>query len=246
MKYIKSKEVDVEKVSFNHHEEVQGRRDGMVSQDMLESTINQQIDDPSTVSVALLTVMSESQVNSGEAAQCRQSAHSICMDSHAVLTVCESGAKPKIKSANPEVEVKSKPKFKINNISGGKFSLKLSRRLVLEEVGGGKSDIDIGVLKGKRSEHTPDYYLQNKTRSKNFTQDKFRGENVGLKHFNNIPIFTTPTKRKLEEGEKENGGTVKTLIDIFTESTNSSQPENDVSAESPAKRRRWGYRGEGH
>ena len=113
-------------------------------------------------------------------------------------------------------------------------------------MGGGKSDIDIVEVKGKKSEHTPDYYLQNKTRRKNCTHDKFRGENVGLKHFNNIPIFTTPTKRKLEEGEKENGGTVKTLINIFTESTNSSQPENDVSAESPAKRRRWGYRGEGH
>ena len=124
--------------------------------------------------------------------------------------------------------------------------MKLSRRLVLEKVGGGKSDIDIVELKGKKSEHTPDYYLQNKTRRENCTHVKFRGEYVGFKHFNNIPIFTTPTKRKLEEGEKENGGTVKTLIDIFTESTNSSQPENDVSAESPAKRRRWGYRGEGH
>ena len=82
-KYIKSKEVDVEKVSFNHHEEVQGRRDGMVSQDMLESTINQQIDDPSTVSVALLKVVSESQVENGLVEQCSQSAHSMCIASPA-------------------------------------------------------------------------------------------------------------------------------------------------------------------
>ena len=41
-----------------------------------------------------------------------------------------------MKSANPEVDVRYKPKFNINNISGGKFNLKLSRSLVLEEGGG--------------------------------------------------------------------------------------------------------------
>ena len=163
------------------------------------------------------------------------------MNSRAVSTVSESGAKPKMKSANPKVDVRYRPKFNINNISGGKFSLKLSNRLVLEEVGGGKNDIV--EVKGKNSEHTPDYVKNKTRRKKNFTPDKFRGENVGSRHF--IPInITTPTKRKMEE-DKENGGTVKTLINIFNESTNSSQPEN-VSAESPAKRRRWGYRGEGH
>ena len=45
--------------------------------------------------------------------------------------------------------------------------------------------------------------------------------------------------------EKENGGTVETLIDIFTESSYSSQPECGT-AESPAKQRRWGQWGEGH
>ena len=95
-------------------------------------------------------------------------------------------------------------------------------------------------------EHTPDGYLKNRTRRKNFTPDKFCGGKVGrsLKHFNNIPITTTPTKRKMEE-EKENGGTVKTLIDIFNESTYSSQPESGT-AESPAKQWRWGQWGEGH
>ena len=62
---IKSNRVEVENVSSNHHEEVQGSRDGVVSQEMLESTSSQQIDDTSTVSVALLTVVSESQVDNG-------------------------------------------------------------------------------------------------------------------------------------------------------------------------------------
>ena len=38
---IKSKQVEVENVSINHHEEIQGSRDGMVSQEMLESTSSQ-------------------------------------------------------------------------------------------------------------------------------------------------------------------------------------------------------------
>ena len=37
----------------------------MVIQEMLESTNSQQIDDPSTVILALLTVVSKRQVNSG-------------------------------------------------------------------------------------------------------------------------------------------------------------------------------------
>ena len=105
--------------------------------------------------MALLTVVSESQVNSGVVAQCSQSAHSSCMDSRAVSTVSESYAKPKKKSANPEVDVRHKPKFNINTISGGTFSLKLSRRLVLDEVGGGKSD-NIVEVKGKNIENTPE------------------------------------------------------------------------------------------
>ena len=125
--------VDVEKVSINHHEEIQGSRDGMVSQEMLESTINQQIDDPSTVSVALLKVVSESQVENGLVEQCSQSANSKCIASRANCTFSESDAKPKKKSANPEVDVRYKTKFNINNISGGKFNLKLSRNLVQEE-----------------------------------------------------------------------------------------------------------------
>jgi hypothetical protein len=74
---------------------------------------------------------------------------------------------------------------------------------------------------------------------KNFTPDSFRGEKVGRskKHFNNIPIATTPTKCKMEENEI--GGSVKTLIDVFNRSSNSAQPECGT-AESPAKRRRWG------
>ena len=62
----------------------------------------------------------------------------ICIASRANCTLSESDAKPKKKSANPEVDVRYKPKFNINNISGGKFNQKLSRSLVLEEVGGGE------------------------------------------------------------------------------------------------------------
>ena len=87
--------------------------------------------------------------------------------------------------------------------------------------------------------------MKNKTHRKNFTPDKFCGEKVGrsMKHFNNIPITTRSTKCKMEKNE--NGGTVKTLIGIFHESSYSSKPECGT-AESPAKRRRWGQWGEGH
>ena len=112
-----------------------------------------------------------------------------------------------------EVDVRYKTKFKINNISGGKFNLKLSRNLVLENEGGGKSE----MLKPKgKIEHTTNIYPLNKTHNENFASNKFRGEKVGRsnKHLNNIPITTTPTKRKIEEHEI--GGGVKTLIDVFT------------------------------
>ena len=90
-----------------------------------------------------------------------------------------------------------KTKFKINNISGGKFNLKLSRNLVLENEGGGKREM---LRPYEKIEHTTDIYPLNKTHSENFASNKFRGVKVGRnnKHFNNIPITTTP-KRKMKE-----------------------------------------------
>ena len=136
---------------------------------------------------ALLKVVSESQVKNGLVEQCSQSAHSNCTASRANCTVSESNAKPKMKSANPEVDVRYKMKFKINNISGGKFNLKLSRNLVLENEGGGKNE----MLRPKRKiEHTTDIYPLNKTHSENFASNKLRGGKVGRsnKQFNNILI----------------------------------------------------------
>ena len=74
----------------------------------------------------------------------------------------------------------------------------------------------------------------NTTHRKNCTPEK-----VGRskKHFNNIPINTTSTKRKMDENEI--GGGVKTLINVFNRSSNSTQHECGT-AESPAKRRRGG------
>ena len=136
---VKSSRVEVADISSlrnNHHEEAKGNRDRGVTQSLLASTDSRQGEDSSTVSVALLKVMSESQVENGLVEQCSQSAHSNCTASRTNCTVSESNAKPQKKSANPEVDVMYKTKFKINNISGGKFNLKLSRNLVLENEGG--------------------------------------------------------------------------------------------------------------
>ena len=242
---VKSSRVEVADISSlrnNHHEEAKGNRDRGVTQSLLASTDSRQGEDSSTVSVSLLKVMSESQVENGLVEQCSQSAHSNCTASRTNCTVSESNAKPQKKSANPEVDVMYKTKFKINNISGGKFDLKLSRNLVLENEGGGKSEI---LRPKEKIGHTTDIYLVNKTHSENFASNKFRGGKVGRnnKHFNNIPITTTPTKRKMEESEI--GGAVKTLIDVFNRTSCSAQPECGTAG-SPAKRRRWGHWGEGH
>ena len=127
--------------------------------------------------------------------QCSQSANSNCTASSANCTVSKSNAKPKKNSANPEVDVRYKTKFKINNISGGKFNLKLSRNLVLENEGGGKREM---LRPYEKIEHTTDIYPLNKTHSANFASNKFRGEKIrrSNKHFNKIPSSITPIKRK--------------------------------------------------
>jgi hypothetical protein len=92
---INSSRVEVENASNSHHEEFNSSRDGMVVQKLLESTNSQQIEDIRTVSVALLTVMSESQVENGVVEQCSRSADSKCIASSANCTFFESDAKPK-------------------------------------------------------------------------------------------------------------------------------------------------------
>ena len=112
--------------------------------------------------------MGESQVENGVVEQCSRSAHSKCIASRANCTFSESDAKPnKKKSANLELDVRYKPKFNINNISGGKFNLKLSRSLVLEEGGGGKSE----MLEAKgKIEHKTDGYIMNTTKKKLYSR----------------------------------------------------------------------------
>ena len=86
--------------------------------------------------------------------------------------------------------------------------------------------------------------MENKHTSDSFGRDQqparrvFHGENMQRnKNFNNIPILSTPTKRK-SGFDLNTGDSLQCILD----STSVILPDQQMS-ESPAKRRKWGQGG---
>ena len=131
-----------------------------------------------------------------------------------------------MESANPGVKMSekllSKPKYEIQTLPGGKFNLKLSNN-------------SANIIKKKtRFKHTSDVLGREIQPSRKVV----RGENEIVKKFNNIPIVSTPTKRK---PVFEMSATDDSLLSIL-DNARVILPGQHTS-ESPAKRVKWGQGG---
>ena len=134
-----------------------------------------------------------------------------------------------MESANPGVKMSekllSKPKYEIQTLPGGKFNLKLSNN----------SANNVIIIKKKtRFKHTSDVLGREIQPSRKVV----RGENEIVKKFNNIPIVSTPTKRK---PVFEMSATDASLLNVL-DNARVILPGQHTS-ESPAKRVKWGQGG---
>ena len=133
-----------------------------------------------------------------------------------------------MESANPGVHKSEKlltmPKYDIRTLPGGIFNLKLSSN-------------SANIKKRSRSKHTSD--ISGREIQPSRTVVRGENENVKkLKKFNNIPMVSTPTKRK---PVFEMSATDASLLNIL-DNARVILPGQHTS-ESPAKRVKWGQGG---
>ena len=114
--------------------------------------------------------------------------------------------------------VKVYPKFEINTLPGGKFGLKLTRPK--------PTMMKISARNVNESENYTSEFQGGVRRS---ARKLVRGENT-ISNFNNIPILNTPIKRKIDVNE----------VSICPGSPCANLPGQQITSESPAKRRKWG------
>ena len=130
--------------------------------------------------------------------------------------------------SNESEKLLRKPKFDIHTLPGGKFNLKLS-------------SITANIICKKRS--TSDALGRGSQEIIHHPRTVIRGENNIRRKFNNIPVISTPTKRKqiLENSKSDESDAILR--------SNSNVKANiqtgSHTSESPAKRVKWGQGGSG-
>ena len=120
-------------------------------------------------------------------------------------------------NSNSKFEIRNS-KFEINTLPGGKFGLKLTR-----------PKPTLMKISARNINESGNYTSEFQGGARKSARKLVRGEN-SISNFNNIPILNTPIKRKIDVNE----------VSICPGSPCANLPGQQISSESPAKRRKWG------